>query len=185
MILKQYHLDCLAHASYLIADKTSGQAAVVDAQRDVGQYAEDAARQAMTPFFDTDAIVVTNAFAKRHGLTMIADLKKLRHFTLGAESAFLSRQEGAAGMRSKYGLTNFTLKPLALGLQYQALDVGDITAADAFTTDPQLAGGKYRLLSDPKNIFGFQNIIVVIDKSKLAQLGGQTFRTSSTRSTRC
>ena len=129
----------------------------------------------MTPFSDTDAIVVSNAFAKRHRLTMIADLKKLRHFTLGAESAFLSRQEGAAGMRSKYGLTNFTLKPLALGLQYQALDVGDIAAADAFTTDPQLASGKYRLLTDPKNIFGFQNIIVVIDKSKLAQLGGQTF----------
>ena len=44
MILKQYYLGCLAHASYLIADQASGQAAVVDPQRDVKQYLEDTAR---------------------------------------------------------------------------------------------------------------------------------------------
>ncbi|MBV9363238.1 MAG: MBL fold metallo-hydrolase, partial [Solirubrobacterales bacterium] len=43
MVLKQYYLGCLAHASYLIADEASGQAAVVDPQRDVEQYLEDAA----------------------------------------------------------------------------------------------------------------------------------------------
>ena len=42
MILKQYYLGCLAHASYLIADPSSGEAAVVDPQRDVEQYLEDA-----------------------------------------------------------------------------------------------------------------------------------------------
>ncbi len=44
MLLKQYYLGCLAHASYLIADEASGQAAVVDPQRDVEQYLEGAAR---------------------------------------------------------------------------------------------------------------------------------------------
>jgi hydroxyacylglutathione hydrolase len=44
MILKQYYLGCLAHASYLIADEESGEAAVVDPQRDVEQYLEDAER---------------------------------------------------------------------------------------------------------------------------------------------
>ena len=38
MILKQFYLNCLAHASYLVADETSGAAAVVDPQRDVDQY---------------------------------------------------------------------------------------------------------------------------------------------------
>jgi predicted secreted protein len=42
MILKQYYLGCLAHASYLIADEAAGEAAVVDPQRDVEQYVEDA-----------------------------------------------------------------------------------------------------------------------------------------------
>src|SRR2546421_2156457 len=44
MILKQYSLGCLAHASYLIADEGSRVAAVVDPQRDVGQYLDDAGR---------------------------------------------------------------------------------------------------------------------------------------------
>jgi hydroxyacylglutathione hydrolase len=41
--LKQYYLGCLAHASYLIADQASGEAVVVDPQRDVDQYITDAA----------------------------------------------------------------------------------------------------------------------------------------------
>ena len=42
MILRQYYLGCLAHASYLIAEPQSGEAVVVDPQRDVEQYVEDA-----------------------------------------------------------------------------------------------------------------------------------------------
>lgn len=38
----QYYLDCLSHASYLIADETTGRAVVVDPQRDVAQYLADA-----------------------------------------------------------------------------------------------------------------------------------------------
>ena len=44
MVLEQYYLGCLAHASYLIADEASGLAAVVDPQRDVAQYLDDSAR---------------------------------------------------------------------------------------------------------------------------------------------
>jgi rhodanese-related sulfurtransferase/glyoxylase-like metal-dependent hydrolase (beta-lactamase superfamily II) len=44
VILKQYYLGCLAHASYLVADEASCVAAVVDPQRDVGEYVEDARR---------------------------------------------------------------------------------------------------------------------------------------------
>lgn len=42
MILKQYYLGCLAHASYLIGDESTRQAVVVDPQRDVDQYVADA-----------------------------------------------------------------------------------------------------------------------------------------------
>jgi hydroxyacylglutathione hydrolase len=44
VILTQYYLGCLAHGSYLIADESSGEAAVVDPQRDVDQYVQDARR---------------------------------------------------------------------------------------------------------------------------------------------
>lgn len=43
MLLKQYYLGCLAHASYLIADETSRIAVVVDPQRDIDHYLQDAA----------------------------------------------------------------------------------------------------------------------------------------------
>ena len=38
MILKQFYLNCLAHASYLIGDEEAGIAAVVDPQRDIDGY---------------------------------------------------------------------------------------------------------------------------------------------------
>ncbi len=38
MILKQFYLPCLAHASYIIGDEQTGTAAVVDPQRDIDQY---------------------------------------------------------------------------------------------------------------------------------------------------
>ncbi len=38
MILKQFYLNCLAHASYLVGDEATHTAAVVDPQRDVDQY---------------------------------------------------------------------------------------------------------------------------------------------------
>lgn len=44
MILKQYYLGCLAHASYLVADEGTRTAAVIDPQRDIDQYLEDAER---------------------------------------------------------------------------------------------------------------------------------------------
>jgi hydroxyacylglutathione hydrolase len=43
MYFKQFYLGCLAHASYLIG--ADGEAAVVDPQRDVDQYIEEAAAQ--------------------------------------------------------------------------------------------------------------------------------------------
>jgi glyoxylase-like metal-dependent hydrolase (beta-lactamase superfamily II)/rhodanese-related sulfurtransferase len=42
MILKQYYLGCLAHASYLLGDEETRTAGIVDPQRDVDQYIENA-----------------------------------------------------------------------------------------------------------------------------------------------
>src|SRR5919106_89516 len=45
MYFKQFYLACLAHASYLIGSE--GEAAVVDPQRDVDQYIDEAATQGL------------------------------------------------------------------------------------------------------------------------------------------
>jgi osmoprotectant transport system substrate-binding protein len=128
-----------------------------------------------TPFQDVDAIATTKAFAQKNGLTSTEDLKKLGSFTVGARPEFKTRQQGLVGMRDVYGLTNAKFRQLALGVQYQALDGGKVDSANIFTTDAQLASGKYTVLKDPKGVFGFQNVAFVIDKNKLEQLGGDQF----------
>lgn len=42
MILEQHYIECLSHASYLIGDKVSGRAVVVDPRRDITDYLSDA-----------------------------------------------------------------------------------------------------------------------------------------------
>ncbi|MGN6592937.1 MAG: MBL fold metallo-hydrolase [Terriglobales bacterium] len=44
MLVQQFFLGCLAHASYLVADETAGVAAVIDPQRDIEIYLEAAAK---------------------------------------------------------------------------------------------------------------------------------------------
>src|ERR1700678_2198280 len=48
MILKQYYLGCLAHASYLLGDEASSTAIIVDPQRDIQQYLADAEKFGLT-----------------------------------------------------------------------------------------------------------------------------------------
>ena len=76
MICKQYYLGCLAHASYLVADETTRVAAVVDPQRDVGQYLEDAERQNLEirhvflTHFHADFVAGHLELARRTGATI-------------------------------------------------------------------------------------------------------------------
>jgi len=48
VILKQFYLPCLAHASYLIGDQATGMAAVIDPQRDTDHYIAFAAEYGLS-----------------------------------------------------------------------------------------------------------------------------------------
>jgi osmoprotectant transport system substrate-binding protein len=128
-----------------------------------------------TPFQDVDAVATTKAFAQKNNLKSVADLKNLPSFSIGARPEFKSRLTGLVGMKKQYGIDNAKFKQLALGLQYQALDKGDVDSANVFSTDAQLASGKYTVLQDPKGVFGFQQVYFVVNKAKYDQLGGQQF----------
>jgi osmoprotectant transport system substrate-binding protein len=124
-----------------------------------------------TPFYDSDALAVTKKFATAHGLKSISDLKKLGHsLKLGGAPEFATRFSGLVGLKQLYGL-NPTFVPLAIGITYKAIDSGQVDTFDAFTTDAQLASGKYVILSDPKRVFGFQNVAPVIKQSVLTAEG--------------
>lgn len=126
---------------------------------------------AKTPFYNSDALGALKAYAQKNKLTSIADLKKLgTAVKLGGAPEFQTRAEGLVGLKQQYGI-NPTFVPLAIGLTYKALDSGQVGVSDVFTTDPQLTTGKYVLLSDPKKVFGFQNVAPVVKQSVVAAEG--------------
>jgi len=124
-----------------------------------------------TPFTDVDAIAVKPPFAKQHNLKTVADLKNAGPFKIGAPPEFRTRFTGLVGMKKVYGITQATLVPLSIGLQYKALDSGKVQAADVFTTDGQLQKGSYVVLTDPKNIFGYEQVVPVVNKKTLTKEG--------------
>ena len=121
-----------------------------------------------TPFSDTGAIAVTFNYAVQHGLTSLRDLSTLNHpVTLGgpAEAGGVSALESAYGFRTTY-------RSLEIGrTTYAALDSGEVQAARVFSTDALLSTGDYTLLSDPKNVFGWGNVVPVVTSKVLAQQG--------------
>src|SRR5262245_13610681 len=95
MILKQYYLGCLAHASYLIGDEESRTAVVVDPQRDIDQYLEDALKfgvqilHAVSTHFHADFVAGHLELRGRTGARSCLGSKAK------AEYAFTALQDGA------------------------------------------------------------------------------------------
>jgi osmoprotectant transport system substrate-binding protein len=133
-----------------------------------------------TPFFDVDAIAVRKADATKYGLKTVADLKKVPNASVGARPEFKDREEGFKGMQDVYGLTKMKYVSLDQGLTYQALDQKKVFCIDVFSTDPQLASGKYVVLSDPKLIFGVQNVAPEVSNKLLTALGSKAALFKST-----
>ena len=129
----------------------------------------------MTPFQNVDAIATTMAFAQENELQSIADLRTLKGFTLGARPEFEDLYLGLEGLWQAYRLTDVRFKPISLGDQYAALDKGEVDAVNAFTTDPQLQGGDYEVLEDPRLLFGSQNVVMTVDAAKLERVGRERF----------
>jgi osmoprotectant transport system substrate-binding protein len=129
-----------------------------------------------TPGFDADANVVKPSLARKFHLRSNGDLRKLGRFKYGAPPENETRFQGTLGLRQVYGLNQLVFVPLPIEKRYPALDSGRVDAIAAFTTEVQLLQKKkYFVLSDPKNIFGFQNIVPVVSK-KVMREEGPAFR---------
>jgi hydroxyacylglutathione hydrolase len=104
VFFKQYYLACLSHASYLIGDESTGRAVVVDPQRDISQYLDDAAA---------------------HGLLIERVIET--HFHADFLSGHLELREQVGAVISygsaANGIAEFPIDPLEHG---QWLNLGDI-----------------------------------------------------------
>jgi len=128
---------------------------------------------AQTPFNDANALVVKPAFARRHRLRSIADLRRLRRVTLAAPPEFHSRFEGLIGLQERYGLKNLKQVVVKIPGQYSRLDAGRVDSARVSTTDGQLRKGDYALLADPKRVFAANHVAPVISRKALRSHGAK------------
>ena len=143
MILKQYYLGCLAHASYLIADQASGQAAVVDPQRDVQQYLDHAARLGCR---------IGHVFLTHFHADFVAGHLELRDRTgariyLGAraraEYPFVAMADGATGMLGAVRLEVLQTpghSPESISILVYNADVGEDAPYAVLTGDTLFIG---------------------------------------------
>jgi osmoprotectant transport system substrate-binding protein len=124
-----------------------------------------------TPFYDSDALATLPSYATANKLTSVADLKPLgKKVTLGAAPEFATRFEGLKGLEQEYGVKP-TFKPISIELSYKALESKQVDVQDVFSTDGQLLGGKFKVLADPKHVFGFQNVAPVVKQSVVSAEG--------------
>ncbi len=128
-----------------------------------------------SPFSDTGAIAVTFNYAVQHSLTTIHDLRSVNHgVKLGGPPQFqedrtgLPWLPGLPSLESAYGFHTSSYNSLEVGGQYQALDSGQVQAAQVFSTDAQLSTGDYTLLGDPLHAFGWGNVVPVVTAHAMA-----------------
>jgi osmoprotectant transport system substrate-binding protein len=124
-----------------------------------------------TPFYDSNVLATLPSYASAHKLSSIADLAPLgKAVRLGGPPEFATRFEGLPGIKKEYG-ANPTFLPIAIELSYKALESGQVNVQNVFSTDGQLLSGKFKLLEDPKHVFGYQNVAPVVRQSVLSAEG--------------
>lgn len=87
---------------------------------------------------------------------------------LGGPAELRTRADGPDGLKKNYGVVFQAFKVLDTGgpLTVTALKNGQVDAADLFTTDPAIKANNFVVLADPKNNFGVQNVLPLINKAK-------------------
>jgi len=139
---------------------------------------QGAALLAMAPAEDTNVVVTTPAYAAKNRLRSLADLKRLgSSATLAGPPEFRTRFDGLVGLSEIYGVTDLRFRPVDIGTQYDTLRTGRADLIAVFTTDGELSKGGYRLLADPRKIFGFQNVTFAVRRDALKREGPQFAKT--------
>ncbi len=130
---------------------------------------------------DNDTLTLSKQAAGKYNMkqgSSIADFITALNggsFSIGAAAEFQTRYQGILGLEQAYGLkaSQITFKSLDAGgtLTETALSQGAVDSGDLFTTDPTISQNGLVTLSDPKNIFGLQNVVPLVNKTALNQAG--------------
>jgi osmoprotectant transport system substrate-binding protein len=124
----------------------------------------------ISPAEDKDVLAVTQETADKYDLETISDLVPyMSELSLGGPPEWKTRVNGVVGLEQVYGLTFKEFVSLDAGgpLTMTALTSGQVQVGDIFSTDPGLTANKLVALEDDKSLFAAENIVPVINTSKL------------------
>lgn len=125
-----------------------------------------------SPAADGDVVAVTKATASTKSLVNVSDLSKLTApIKFAGPSECETRPTCLVGLKNVYGL-NATLVNTGTDaggpITKAALDKGDAVAARLFSSDPDIASGKYVVLKDDKSFQQVGNIVPVVRTAKVS-----------------
>ena len=125
-----------------------------------------------TPFTDSEAVGFTKPVAEKYGVKKISELKPIdKDIVFAGAPECKQREDCLLGLQKTYGLKFKKFIPVDIAQRYEAGDSGQAQLIEIFTTDGQLASGKYVVLEDDKKLFPPYNATLVVRDEKLKELG--------------
>lgn len=106
-------------------------------------------------FANTYALMVTKETAKKYHLNTVSDLKKhSKQLRIGVDSSWLERSgDGYKDFSKDYGIEFKKVRPMQIGLVYDALNSNRLDVAVGYTTDGRVDAYNLKVLKDDKRFF--------------------------------
>ena len=105
-------------------------------------------------FENTYAIAVRRKTAQQFSLATLSDLARAApRLTAGLTADFIERKDGLPGLRSAYGMSFKSVRPLGQAVKYQALASSAVDVIDGYSTDGFIAKYDLVVLRDDKRFF--------------------------------
>ena len=145
-----------------------------EAVRDLDLERNDLVWLPPAPMNNTYAFAITQASAKRYGITKLSEMDKVpvAERTFCVESEFRDRNDGLEGMLEAYGLPlgspkgvpEKNLQTYQTGAIYDATASGNCVFGEVFTTDGRILALHLDVLEDDRDYFPKYNVSLVLRK---------------------
>ncbi|MCY1563725.1 osmoprotectant ABC transporter substrate-binding protein [Staphylococcus pettenkoferi] len=117
-------------------------------------------------FENTFAFMVTEETAKKYHLETVSDLDKVKDkIRVGTDTTWIKRGgDGYRPFTHYYGFKFKQLKPMQIGLVYDALKSNKLDAALGYTTDGRVSAYHLKVLKDDKHFFPSYDASAIVPK---------------------
>ncbi len=112
-------------------------------------------------FNNTYALGMKESFAKKHRIRTISDLREHLDLRFGFSDEFTEREDGWLGLRRTYGLSHQRVRGMLHTLAYHGLEAGSLHVIDLYSTDPEIAYYRLRVLDDDRGFFPIYQAVIL------------------------